>query len=154
MLSEQELKEIEEEMEHSPTREAMSIDALKVVQRHRGWISDEVLEDIAGVVDMTPEDLDRVATFYNLIFRQPVGRHVIFVCDSISCFLTGGDTVMGYLRHKLQIEPGQTTADGKFTLLPTVCLGHCEQAPVMMLDWRIIGNLTPQIIDERLDACE
>ncbi len=154
MLSKQELKEIEAEMEHSPTREAVAIDALKVVQKHRGWISDEVLEDIARELQMTPEELDRVATFYNLIFRQPVGRHVIFVCDSISCFLTGGETVMDHLRRKLQIEPGQTTADGRFTLLPTVCLGHCEQAPVMMLDWKIIGNLTPQIIDERLDKCE
>ena len=150
MLSEQERREIEEDLEHTPTREAGSIDALKVVQRHRGYVSDEAIEDIAQELGMSPAELDSVATFYNLIFRKPVGKHVILACDSISCFLTGGEGVMAYLMSKLGIEPGQTTDDGQFTLLPTVCLGHCEQAPVVMLDWEIVGNLTEEKIDQTL----
>ena len=76
--------------------------------------------------------------------------HVILFCDSVSCWLTGEETVMTYLQNKLEIQPGQTTADGKYTLLPTVCLGHCEQSPVMMLDGEIIGSLTPEKIDQIL----
>jgi len=151
MLSEQERREIEEDLEHTPTREAVTIDALKVVQRHRGYVSDEAIEDIALELGISPAELDGVATFYNLIFRKPVGKHVIMVCDSISCFLTGQESIMSYIKNKLGIEPGQTTSDGQFTLLPTVCLGHCEQGPAMMLDRKIIGNLTPDVIDHLLD---
>jgi len=150
MLSEEERLEIERELENLPTRRAGSIDALKIVQKHRRYVSDEALKDLAPILGMTPAELDSVATFYNLIFRKPVGRHVIMVCDSISCFLTGQERVMDYLKQKLGIEPGQTTADGLFTLLPTVCLGHCEQAPVMMLDGEIVGNLTEERIDRAL----
>ena len=151
MLSDIEQQEIQAELEHAPTKQAVCIDALKIVQQHRGWVSDEALADLAPALDMTTAELDSVATFYNLIFRRPVGKHVILVCDSISCFLTGGETVMGYLVEKLGIEPGQTTGDALFTLLPTVCLGHCEQGPVMMLDWEIVGNLNEEKIDRALD---
>lgn len=129
------------------------MDALKVVQRHRGWVSDEALADVARLLGMTPAELDSAATFYNLIFRKPVGRRVIMLCDSISCWLTGQETVLDYLRRKLGIDLGQTTPDGEFTLLPTVCLGHCEQAPVMMIDGEIVGNLTPEKIDLALGRC-
>lgn len=151
MLSKQEIDEIEEELAHLPTRQSGCIDALRIIQKHRRWISDESLNDLAPVLGMSVAELDHVATFYNLIFRCPVGEHVILVCDSISCWLTGEETVMTYLQNKLGIKPGQTTVDGKYTLLPTVCLGHCEQSPVMMLDGEIIGSLTPEKIDRVLD---
>lgn len=151
MLTEAEIKEIKEELRHCPTPQAGAVDALKIVQRHRGWVSDEAILGLAELLDMTPAELDSVATFYNLIFRRPVGRHVIMVCDSISCWLTGQETVLGYLREKLGVNPGETTADGEFTLLPTVCLGHCEQAPAMMIDGEVIGNLTPEKIDSIIE---
>lgn len=147
MLTDHEKTEIEEALSHAPTRQSASIDALKIVQRHRGWVSDEALGDLSRVLGLSKANLDNVATFYNLIFRKPVGRHVILVCDSVSCWIMGGERVMDHLQRKLGIQPGETTEDGMFTLLPTVCLGHCEQAPVMMLDGEIIGNLT----DEKLD---
>lgn len=150
MLTEQELKDIEEEIEHSPTSRSVCVDALMVLRKHRGWVSDEALADLAAVLGMTPVELDSVATFYNLIFRRPVGRHVILVCDSISCWLTGEERLVDHLQRKLGIKLGETTTDDMFTLLPTVCLGHCEQAPVMMLDDRIIGNLTEEKIDQIL----
>jgi NADH-quinone oxidoreductase subunit E len=152
MLSDVERQEIAEELKHSPTPRAVCIDAMKIVQRHRGWVSDEALDDLAEVLGMTCAELDHTATFYNLIFRRPVGEHVILVCDSISCWLTGEETVLAALQRKLGIQPGQTTADGKFTLLPTVCLGHCDQAPVMMLDGKIVGSLTEEKIDRALAA--
>jgi NADH-quinone oxidoreductase subunit E len=152
MLSEQERREIDEQLAHLPTKQAGCVDALKVVQKRRGWVSDEALEDLSPVLGMTAADMDSVATFYNLIFRRPVGRHVILVCDSVSCWLTGEETILQHLERRLGVRPGQTTGDGEFTLLPTVCLGHCEQAPVMMLDGEIVGNLTPEKIDGALDA--
>jgi len=151
MLTEQEVAEIEEEMAHLPTRQAACIGALKVVQEHRGWVSDEALADLSALLGMSPAELDGVATFYNLIFRKPVGRHVIMLCDSVSCWVMGEEGVLEHLQRRLQIRPGQTTADGMFTLLPIVCLGHCEQAPVMMLDGEIVGGLTAERIDRVLD---
>ena len=147
MLTEREQQEIEDELKHLPTRQSGSIDALKIVQKHRGWVSDEALDDLSPVLGMSRAELDQVATFYNLIFRQPVGRHVIMVCDSVSCWVMGEERIMGMLQRKLGIKPGQTTPDGEFTLLPTVCLGHCEQAPVLMLDGEIIGNLTEEKLE-------
>lgn len=150
MLTDKERIEIEEAMKHTPTPQAASIDALKIVQRHRGWVSDEALDDLSPVLGLSRAELDSVATFYNLIFRKPVGRHVILVCDSVSCWIMGEERVMDHLQWKLGIQPGGTTDDGAFTLLPTVCLGHCEQAPAMMLDGEIIGNLTDEKIDQIL----
>lgn len=150
MLSDIERQEIEEELKHSPTPRSACIDAMKIVQRHRGWVSNEALDDVADMLGMSCAELDNTATFYNLIFREPVGEHVIMVCDSVSCHLTGYETVMQALIRKLGIQPGETTSDGKFTLLPTVCLGHCEIAPVLMMDGEIIGNLTEEKIDELL----
>ena len=150
MLSEIERQEIEEELKDLPDRRSGCIDAMKVVQRQRGWVSDEALADIGELLDMTPAELDSTATFYNLIFRKPVGEHVILMCDSISCWLTGEDAIAAALKRKLGVQFGETTSDGKFTLLPTVCLGNCDQAPVMMLDGRIIGNLTEDKLDQVL----
>src|SRR5512135_1593733 len=106
MLTAEERQEIESEMAHYPTREAVCIDAMKVVQRHRGWVSDENVRDVAELLGMSPADVDGVATFYNLIFRKPVGRHVIFVCDSVSCWIMGYDRVREHLCKRLGVGLG------------------------------------------------
>ena len=152
MLTDTELQQIEEELAHAPTRQAGCIEAMKIVQEQRGWVSDEALDDLALVLGMSRAALDSVATFYNLIFRQPVGRHVIMACDSVSCWVMGEERLVEHLKRKLVIGFVETTPDGEFTLLPTVCLGHCELAPVMMLDGEIVGNLTEEKIDELLAA--
>jgi NADH-quinone oxidoreductase subunit E len=120
-----------------------SIEALREVQRSHGWISDEDLCDIAQVLGISPDELDGVATFYNLVFRRPVGRHVILLCDSVSCWIMGCEAVLGRLESRLGIGFGETTADGRFTLLPTVCLGACDHAPVMMIDDDLHADLDP-----------
>jgi NADH-quinone oxidoreductase subunit E len=141
MLSEDERREIEEELPRYASRRAVCIDAMRVVQRHRGWLSDEALQDIAEFLGMTTHELEGVATFYNLLFRRPVGRHVILLCDSVSCWIMGYERVQEQLTARLGIEPGATTADGRFTLLPIVCLGACDRAPVMMVDDELHGDL-------------
>lgn len=154
MLSDEERREIEAEVAIYAQKRAACIEALKVVQQHRGWVSDEALDDVAELLEMTPDELDGVATFYNLIFRKPVGRHVILICDSVSCWIMGYDNLLGHLRSRLGIDLGETTADGRFTLLPSVCLGACDRAPVMMVDDDLHLDLTPERIDQILAGYE
>jgi NADH-quinone oxidoreductase subunit E len=154
MLTEQERQEIQEELSHYPQKRAASIEALKVVQGRRGWVSDECLRDIAQVLDMTPDELDNVATFYNLIFRRPVGKHVILMCDSVSCWIMGYEGLRDHLKARLGIGLGETSPDGRFTLLPNVCLGACDRAPALMVDEDLYTDLDEQKIDQILERYE
>lgn len=147
MLTEEEQREIAAEFPHYAHKRAVCIDALKIVQRHRRWVCDEDLRDLARFLEMTPDELDSVATFYNLIFRRPVGQHVIFVCNSASCWVMGCDRVRERLTAQLGIQPGETTPDGTFTLLPIACLGACDHAPALMID----NDLLPDVNGDRID---
>lgn len=132
-LSELELAEIDAEIAHVPYRSAVAIDALKIVQAHRGWVSDESLRAIARHLQMSPDELDGIATFYNLIYRQPVGDKVILLCNSISCWIKGCNSLQQRIGEQLGIGLGETTADNRYTLLPVTCLGACDKAPVLMI---------------------
>lgn len=150
MLSEHEKQEIEAEIRRYEQKRAAGIDVLKIIQRHRGWVCDEALVEAARLMDMTPDELDSVATFYNLIYRKPVGKHVIHVCNTISCWIVGQQEVFDHLKSRLGIAWGETSSDGNFTLLPVPCLGACDQAPAMMIDRELYGDLTPERLDEIL----
>ena len=151
MLTEIEQREIEQELLHYPTKRAACVEALKIVQRHHGWVSDEKLKSLAVMLDMTPDELDGVATFYNLIYRKPVGRHVVLLCNSISCWIMGYERMRAHMKARLDIDLGQTTADRRLTLLPIVCLGACDHAPTMMLDDDLHQDLTPRTADGILE---
>ncbi|WHZ21144.1 MAG: NADH-ubiquinone oxidoreductase chain E [Nitrospira sp.] len=151
MLTDQVREEIEAELRRYPDKRAGCVEAMKVVQRHHGWVSDDSLKSLAHLLDMTCEELDGVATFYNLIFRKPVGRHVILLCDSISCWIKGCDALRGHVTSRSGIGMGQTSADGRFTLLPIVCLGACDHAPVMMIGDDLHEDLTAEKIDRILE---
>jgi len=148
--TDEERRQIEEELKKAAFKQGACVDALKIVQRHRGWVSDEI-RGVAGMLDMTPDELDGVATFYSLIFRRPVGKHVILVCDSISCWIMGYEPVREHLKRRLGIGPGETTTDGQFTVLPISCLGACDHAPAMMVDDELYLDLTGERIDEILE---
>ena len=154
MLTPKELAEIEAEVTHYEQKRAACVEALKAVQRSRGWVSDESLSDLADFMEMTTDELDSVATFYNLIFRKPVGRHIILVCTSVSCWVTGYEQIVDHILKRLGIGLGETTADGRFTLLPNVCLGACDLAPVLMIDDDLHGNLDALKIDKILARYE
>lgn len=143
MLSEREKTEIEKEMELFPFRSAVCIDALKIVQNHRGWISDESIRDIAEHLRMTKDEVDAVSTFYTRIYRKPVGRNVILICEGISCMILGYQALYKHLSEKLGIGFGETTPDERFTLLPVSCLGDCDHAPVLMINNDTYNNITP-----------
>lgn len=148
MLTAEERREIEGELEHYPNKQAVSIDAMLIVQRRKGWVSDEELCDLSELLGLSVADLDGVATFYNLIRRKPVGRHVALICDSVSCWIMGGDRVRDRLCSRLGASLGETTSDGRFTLLPIVCLGACDHAPAMMID----GDLHEDLEEGRLES--
>ncbi|MBX3319464.1 MAG: NADH-quinone oxidoreductase subunit NuoE [Nitrospira sp.] len=152
MLSEHEKDMINEELSHYPTKRAGAVEALMIVQRQRGWISDDLLLAVADHVDMAPAELDRSATFYNLIFRQPVGRHLVLVCNSVTCWLMGADRLRERLRSRFGIDAGETSADSRITVLPNVCLGACDRAPAVMIDETLHGPLTADKLDRLLDS--
>src|SRR4030095_9582858 len=149
-LTADEMREIDHEIQIVPYKKAAVIEALKIVQQHRSWISDESVEAIAGYLEMSPAEVDSVATFYNLIFRQPVGRNIILLCDSISCYVMGYKKIYEALQQKTGISFGQTTPDKRFTLLPNVCLGCCDRAPALMVDSDLYMDVTVEAIAEIL----
>lgn len=148
VLSKAEIEEINHEIAHYEDKSAASIEALKIVQKHRGWVSDETLNEIAALLDMSPSELDGVATFYNLIYRQPVGKKVIHYCNSVSCWMLGAEKVRERISKRLKIGLGETTEDGEYTLLPVVCLGDCDNAPVMLVGEELHRNLDEDKVDE------
>ena len=150
MLTQTEISKIEHELQQVPVKKAAVIEALKIVQEERRWVSDENVDDIAALLGMSADEVDSVATFYNLIFRRPVGRHVILVCDSISCWVMGYEDLKQGLMDHLQIKYGQTTPDGRFTLLPNACLGCCDHAPALMVDNDLYQDITPNMIKDIL----
>ncbi len=147
MLTEEEKKEIEEEIPRYELKQAACVDAMKIVQKHRGWVSDESLRDIAAFLDMTVDDLDGVATFYNLIFREPVGKHIILLCNSVTCWIMGYERIRERLKEELKVDLGGTTTDKEFTFLPIVCLGTCDHAPAMMVDDELHRDLAPDKLE-------
>ncbi len=154
MLTEEEIKEIQEEIKQYPYPAMACIDALKIVQQHHGWVPDESVKDIAQVLRISSEEVDSVATFYSRIYRKPVGRNVILICDSVSCMIMGYESLYQYISKKLDISFGGTSSDGRFTLLPISCLGDCDNAPVMIINNDHFNRLTIEKIDELLEQYE
>jgi NADH-quinone oxidoreductase subunit E len=147
MLTVDEKREIAEEQRRYPDRRAACVEALKIVQRSRGWVSDDSLRELAEHLGMTADELDGVATFYNMIFRRPVGRHVIFLCDSVSCWVMGLEALRAQLKQKLNVDFGETSQDRQYTLLPVACLGACDHAPALLLDGELHGDMNAQKLD-------
>lgn len=147
-----ELKEsLEEKIAHADHRREMVVDVMLALQEHYGYLSDEAVEAAAALLGMSPLEVEELATFYTFIYRQPVGKYVIHVCDSVICWMDGYDSIKNHLCQKLGIKLGATTADGLFTLLPVCCIGYCDLSPAMLINRKVYGHLTPQKIDEILE---
>jgi NADH-quinone oxidoreductase subunit E len=152
MLTDVERREVDAKVAGSHDRRSASVGALRVIQAHRGYVPDEALVDLAGILDMNVGELEGVATFYSLIFRRPVGRKVLKVCDSLVCCELDGESLMKHLEGRLGVERGETTPDGKFTLLPVCCIGACDRAPAMLVNDTLVGSLTEDLIDKLLSG--
>jgi len=147
-LSLAEIREINAEMSHYENKTAVSIEALKIVQKHRRWVSDQCLIAVAELLDISAEQLEGVATFYNLIYRQPVGKTVIHYCNSVTCWMLGSDKVGESLCRHLNVELGEMSADGEYTVLPIVCLGACDHAPVVMVGNELKFDINEDAVNE------
>jgi NADH-quinone oxidoreductase subunit E len=151
-LSDSERAAIEHELHHYEDARAASIEALKIVQKARGWVPDGAIPAIGEILGIPASDVEGVATFYSQIFRQPVGRHIIRVCDSMTCYIGGHESVVARITERLGIGLGQTTTDDRFTLLPVCCLGNCDKAPALMIDDDTFGDVTPESVTQLLEA--
>lgn len=149
-LTSAEIEEIRAECSHYPQKSAVSIEALKIVQKHRGWVSDASLKSVAEFLEVSPAQLEGVATFYNMIYRRPVGKTVIHVCNSVTCWMLGSDRIRDRLCRHLNVDPGEMSEDGNFTVLPIVCLGACDHAPAALVNGELKLDLTDDAVGEIL----
>ena len=129
-------------------RQAALLPLLNFAQEQCGHVSPEIEEGVAAYLGVPVVHVHEVVTFYTLLHRQPVGEHHFQVCDTLSCQLLGCDEVVEHLKKKLGVEPGQRSADGRFSLAKVECLGACELAPMMQLNEDYVGHLTPAKLDE------
>ncbi|WP_444944946.1 NADH-quinone oxidoreductase subunit NuoE [Microbulbifer sp. ZKSA006] len=150
-LTTQEKQEIDREASHYHEKTSVGLEALRIVQKHRGWVSDNSLLAISNYLDIPAAELESVATYFQLIFRQPVGKEVIYLCKSSSCWIMGCEQLQKRILARLNIQPGETSDDGIFTLLETPCLGDCDKAPVLMLGEEMHRHLDENSIDELID---
>jgi NADH-quinone oxidoreductase subunit E len=134
--------ELEQRVSSAVTNREAAVDVMKELQRHYGWLTDEAVQEAAELLALSPLQVEELATFYEMIYRRPVGRHVIHVCDSISCWSVGGESLLQKFEGLLGIGVGATTDDGQFTLLPCCCLGNCGKAPAVMVGERLYGPVT------------
>lgn len=128
----------------------LAVDIMFALQNHYGYLNDEAVQEGAQLLGMTPLELEELATFYDFIYREPVGKYVLHVCDGVVCWMNGYQSVLDYLCKKLGINVGETTQDGLFTILPTACIGYCDLSPAMLINGRAYGPLTPEKIDDIL----
>jgi NADH-quinone oxidoreductase subunit E len=151
VLSEQSKREIRKIRDEYPDPKSALLPALCLAQQdYGGWLPEQAFDEVAEVMGLPPTQVVAVATFYTMLNRKPVGRHLIQVCTNISCSLLGAEHLLSYISRKLGIGVGETTDDGKITLLEVECLGSCGTAPMMQVDDVYHENLTEEKIDQIL----
>jgi NADH-quinone oxidoreductase subunit E len=144
---------IERARDRYPLARSAILPALWAVQHEQGLITPDAMTEIAGILQVTPSEVEAVSTFYSMYFQRPHGRHEVIVCINVSCALRGAEDIVDHLERSLACKSGETTADGEFTWSSTVeCLGGCGGAPTMQVDHHFEENLTPERVDEVLGA--
>ncbi len=151
MIPEELRKELRARVASAVTPREAAVDVMKEIQSHYGWLTDEGVHEAATLLGLSPLQVEELATFYEMIYRRPVGKKVLHVCDSISCWAVGYETLMAHIARRLGVAPGETTADGVFTLLPCACLGMCGDGPAMMVGEALYGKVTPEKADDILE---
>jgi len=155
MIPDELKKSLLKQLEHVEHPRELAVDVMFAIQDHYGYLTDEGVQETAGLLDMSALEVEQLATFYTFIYREPVGRYVIHVCDSVVCWMGGYESVREYLCRKLNVQAGETTSDGLFTLLTVCCIGYCDRSPAMLINRKAYGNLTAEKIDgilEKLSA--
>jgi NADH-quinone oxidoreductase subunit E len=153
LLSEQAYKKIDRELAKFPAdqRQSAVMAALAIAQDEHGWVSPEVMQDLADYIGMPAIAVQEVATFYNMYDLKPIGKHKVTICTNLPCALSGGEKAAAYLKEKLGIDYRQTTADGQFTLVEGECMGACGDSPVLLVNnKRMCGHMSNEKIDALL----
>ena len=145
-------EEIREMMARYPLPRSAILNALHRVQEELGWVSPQAREEVADLFGIAPAEVEALVTFYSMYHRQPVGRYVLKVCRSISCYLRGSDSLCQHLEERLGVRVGGTTPDGLFTLLPAECMAACGGAPAMQVNDRYFEEATPERVDALLES--
>ena len=151
MIPEEMRDQLEKQIAGSEQPREQAVNVIYALQKYYGHLSDEAVREACELLGMTALEIDELATFYDFIYREPVGRYVIHVCDSTICWMLGHESVMDYLCKKLGIAVGGTTTDGLFTILPVCCVGYCDQAPVILINGKPYGHLTPESVDQLIE---
>ena len=151
-FSEKTKKKIEEIVARYPQKEAAILPVLHITQQEFGSISAEEEKLVARILGIKPISVREIVTFYTMLSRESLGKYHIQVCSNLSCSLLGADNFVDYLVEKLGIEPGETTPDKKFTLSTVECLGACERALCMLINFNYYGEMDPKKVDEILDG--
>jgi len=151
MLPEELRSSLEKRIAATAHPRELVVDVMMGLQDHYGRLTDEAVEETAGFLGMSPLEVEELATFYTFIYREPVGKYVIHVCDSVICWMDAYGSMRDYLCEKLEINMGETTADGLFTLLPVCCIGYCDRSPAILINKKVYGPVTPEKLDEILE---
>ncbi len=152
MLSEATRRKINSLIQRYPQPRSALIPSLQLAQDEVGYLSHEAVREVAQIFRLAPNEVYEVASFYTMLYKKPVGRYVIQVCTNISCLLCNCEEIMQHLQRRLQIKPGETTSDGKFTLLEVECLASCGTAPVVQINEDYHESLTVDKLDRILDS--
>ncbi len=152
MFTEEELRKVQEIRSHYPTAQAAVMSVLHLYQDKYGYISHEGMQYVAELLGIPVEHVLGVVTFYEMYHDHPIGKFHLQVCTNVSCLLRDSDAVLETISKRLGIGPGETTEDGKFTVTEVECLGSCGTAPMMSVNKEYKENLTPETINEIIDA--
>jgi NADH-quinone oxidoreductase subunit E len=147
-------KQIDEIVARYPTRRAACIPVLHVCQKQVGWVSPDVIDYVSRRLDLASSEVKGVVTFYTMYHQQPVAKHVVWVCRTLSCDLRGGKEIQEHLEHKLGCHSGETSRNGQWTLKKAECLAGCGYAPMVQIDEQFYENLTPASLDAIMDRIE
>lgn len=152
MFSEANEKKLDEIISHYPVKRSAVLPALYIAQEEHGYVTDDDVKYIAERLGMRVNEVEEVVTFYTMYSRKPVGKHKLQVCRTLSCMLLGAEEITEHLSHKLGIEVGETTADGKFTLQEVECLGYCDLAPCLQVNFTYHERVTKDAVDDIISS--
>ncbi len=145
-------KRIEEAVKKYPHKNAAVMPVLYIAQEQDGWISQEVIKEVASILEMTAEEILGVVTFYSMYHTKPAGKYHLQVCTNVSCMLRGAESIYNYIKNKLNIENGGITEDNIFSLEEVECMGSCGTAPMFAINEDFFENLSIQKVDEIIES--
>ncbi|MCS5645934.1 MAG: NAD(P)H-dependent oxidoreductase subunit E [Candidatus Marinimicrobia bacterium] len=143
---------VEKILSQYPDKKSATLPLLHLAQSEQGYISGTVIDTVGGLVDCHPALVMDCVSFYTMFYTKPQGRHLIQVCQTLSCSLNGADALVDHVTNKYGIKPGETTEDGRFTLMKVECLGSCGTAPVVQINKEYHEGLSQKLIDELLET--